>query len=87
MAKGKKKSEVQEVLEVVTFIKERMATKVELDAVEVRLSGMESEMMKMRDDIRAVDSKVSGIWNVIDLHADRIKKLESDIERLKAKTR
>lgn len=87
MARSKKKSEIQEVLEVVTFIKDRMATKVELRAVEERMSGVETEMMKMRDDIRAVDSKVSGIWNVIDVHADRIKKLELDMERLKTKTR
>lgn len=50
--------------------------------LESRFDRLESEMMKMRDDIRAVDSKVSGIWNVIDVHAERIKQLETSVQRL-----
>lgn len=51
--------------------------------LEDRFSHLETEMMKMRDEVRAIDGKVSGIWNVIDVHADRIKKLEMEIHKLK----
>jgi predicted phage gp36 major capsid-like protein len=72
MAKGKKKN----------FTVDDLAFMVENGFTELRtemregFDDMEKDMMKMRDDIRAVDSKVSGIWNVIDQHADRLKRLE-----------
>ncbi len=66
-----------EILKVVSFIKDRVVS------LEEKIDRLETEMMKMRDDIRAIDAKVSGIWNVLDMHSDRIKKLEADMQRLK----
>ena len=66
-----------EILKVVSFIKDRVVS------LEEKIDLLETEMMKMRDDIRAIDAKVSGIWNVLDMHSDRIKKLEADMQRLK----
>jgi tRNA A-37 threonylcarbamoyl transferase component Bud32 len=40
---------------------------------------MESEFAKVRDDIHAVEGKVSGIWNVLDQHGDRLHKIETTL--------
>ena len=69
---------MDDLVEVVGFIKDRMATRDDI-------ARLETEMFRMRDDIRAIDGKVSGIWNVLDLHTDRIKKLETEVQRLKQK--
>ena len=76
-----------EILAVVSFIKDRVVgIEEKVKGLEENVQGLsekvdriETEMMKMRDDIRAVDAKVSGIWNVLDVHTDRIKKLEADV--------
>jgi hypothetical protein len=52
-----------------------------IDGVSDRVDLLGIDLAKLRDDVRAVDGKVSGIWNVLDQHTDRIKRLESVVFR------
>jgi chromosome segregation ATPase len=94
MAKAKKKKVTLESLdtkidrfrEAVISGFEHLNEKIEgvdgkVSALTQRVDSLETQMMKMRDDIRAIDGKVSGIWNVLDAHTDRLKKLEAIVFR------
>ena len=61
-----KKDEAKEILETVNFIKDRMATKDDLQEVQKEL----------KDNIRRVEMKVEGVDKRLDYELDKRKTLE-----------
>jgi hypothetical protein len=71
---GASDKKIDDLTDVVIFIKDRMATKEELREVEERLGNR----------IIAVEGKVDGVYNLIDQEVDKRKALEVRTTKLEA---
>ncbi|MEK7098265.1 MAG: hypothetical protein AAB908_00015 [Patescibacteria group bacterium] len=88
MKKRAKPSETQEILEIVNFMKDRMATKGDIEELRkemVTKAELKKELEPLKNSVDAVGSKVAGTNNRLDLEAMQRDRLQlprrvSDLE-------
>ena len=73
--------ETKEILEIVNFIKDRMMTKEEGSTKE----NLAETEQRLGDRITALESKVGGVHNRIDLELDKRLQIEVRVNRLESK--